>query len=158
MGCWCNSAFWSYMVPSSSLLLLLLFSPQSGPASYRWPPLFLSAYMGTFVTNLVSRNFIHKQGSWVGPCCVVCGPGVGTLLQVDPGVIWSLYWSFIACWSRCDMVPVLVLYCMLIQVWYGPCIGKSVLYDQPTHVGRESVDCRPLVDRSLAVSRPSVGR
>ena len=47
--------------------------------------------------------------------------------------------------------------------------GKSVLHDQPTHVGRESVDCRPLVDRSsadcwplvvrlLVVSRPSVGR
>ena len=29
-------------------------------------------------------------------------------------------------------------------------MGKSVLYDQPTHVGRESVDCRPLVDHSSA--------
>ena len=46
--------------------------------------------------------------------------------------------------------------------------GKSVLYDQPTHVSRESVNCRPLVDCSLAdcwplvghllvISRPSVG-
>ena len=37
-------------------------------------------------------------------------------------------------------------------------IGKSVLYDQPTHVGRESVDCRPLVDRSSADCWPLVGR
>ena len=28
--------------------------------------------------------------------------------------------------------------------------GKSALYDQPTHVDRESVDCRPLIDRLLA--------
>ena len=31
-------------------------------------------------------------------------------------------------------------------------LGKSVLYDQPTHVGRESVDKWP------AISRLSVGR
>ena len=37
-------------------------------------------------------------------------------------------------------------------------IGKSVLYDQPTHVGHESVDCRPLVDRSSADCWPLVGR
>ena len=48
-------------------------------------------------------------------------------------------------------------------------IGKRVLYDQPTHIGHESVDCRPLVDCSsadccpfvgqlLAIRRPFVGR
>ena len=40
---------------------------------------------------------------WYGPC-------VGPALYVDPGVIWSLYWSCITCWSRCDMVPVLDLW------------------------------------------------
>ena len=51
--------------------------------------------------------------------------------------------------------------CQIIQLFLE-CFyegqGKSVLYDQPTHVGRESVDCRPLVVRLLVVSRPSVGR
>ena len=64
--------------------------------------------------------------------------------------------------------------------WNGWTIGKSILCEKPTHVDRESVDCRPTngrhitntsptlhrlsavswpsIGRQSAVSRPSVGR
>ena len=37
-------------------------------------------------------------------------------------------------------------------------MGKSVLYDQPTHVGRELVDKPLLVGRLLVISRSTVAR
>ena len=51
-----------------------------------------------------------------------------------------------------------VVVVVVVVVGGGGGGGKSVLYDQPTHVGRDSVDCRPLVDCSLADCWPLVVR
>ena len=39
--------------------------------------------------------------------------------------------------------------CYISSFNHVPFSGKSVLYDQPTHVGRESVDCRLLVGQQF---------